>query len=141
MGAGVRFNLFQRMMLRWRELHPYNPVHVVRVPDRLDPDRLRDTIAARLGSLGLTGLSVDEQRWRFNCGGGLPSVDLAVVAAGSDPQATLSRLIEGEFNRPFPTAQPAQPFRFSWSSTRANHFSFYWSMTTTSRAASQLPAC
>ncbi len=112
MGSGVRLNLFQRMMLRWRELHPYNPVHVVRVPDRLDPDRLRDTIAARLGSLGLTGLSVDEHRWRFNCGGGLPSVDLAVVAAGSDPQATLSRLIEGEFNRPFPTAQPAQPFRF-----------------------------
>ena len=39
-------------------------------------------------------------------------MELAVEAAGSDPQATLARLIEREFNRPFPTAQPAQPFRF-----------------------------
>ena len=31
-----RFNFFQRMMLRWRELHPYSPVHVLRVPVPLD---------------------------------------------------------------------------------------------------------
>jgi hypothetical protein len=99
-------------MLRWRELHPYNPVHVVRVSDRLEPGRLRDTIAARLGLHGLTGLAVDERHWRFDYRGGPPCVDLAVVAAGSDPQATLSRLIEDEFNRPFPATQPAQPFRF-----------------------------
>jgi hypothetical protein len=112
MAAGVRFNLFQRMMLRWRELHPYNPVHVVRVPVKLELGRLRETIAARLGLLGLTGLAVDERRGRFHYDGGPPCVELAVVAAGSDPQATLSRLIEGEFNRPFATVQPAQPFRF-----------------------------
>jgi hypothetical protein len=112
MDAGVRLNLFQRMMLRWRELHPYNPVHVVRVPAALEAGRLRDTIAARLGSLGLTGLELDERQWRFYYGGGPASVELAVEAAGSDPQATLARLIEREFNRPFPTAQPAQPFRF-----------------------------
>ena len=40
-------NFFQRMMLRWRELHPYNPVHVVRVPVALDAERLRDAIAER----------------------------------------------------------------------------------------------
>jgi len=27
-----RLNLFQRMMLRWRDMHPYNAVHVVLVP-------------------------------------------------------------------------------------------------------------
>ena len=34
-----RLNLFQTAMLRWRELHPYNAVHVVRVPQaaRLRP--------------------------------------------------------------------------------------------------------
>ena len=69
-------------------------------------------IAARLGALGLTGLVVDQSRWRFHYGGGPASVELAVVVAGSDPQATLSQLIEREFNRPFPTAQPAQPLRF-----------------------------
>ena len=31
------------MMLRWRDMHPYNPVHVVRVPGALEPERLRDT--------------------------------------------------------------------------------------------------
>ena len=39
--AWSHFNFFQRMMLRWRELHPYNPVHVVRVPVALDAERLR----------------------------------------------------------------------------------------------------
>ena len=52
-----RLNLFQRTMLRWRELHPYNAVHVVRIAaaarrggsrrpstrqlDRCGPDRAR----------------------------------------------------------------------------------------------------
>lgn len=110
--AGARLNLFQRMMWRWRELHPYNPVHVVRVPATLEAERLRETIAARLGALGLTGLELDERQWRFHYGGGPACVELAVAAAGSDAQATLDQLIEREFNRPFPSARPAQPFRF-----------------------------
>jgi NRPS condensation-like uncharacterized protein len=113
MDAGVRLNLFQRMMLRWRELHPYNPVHAVRVPAVLEPGRLRDIIAARLAALGLTGLVVDERDWRFRYEGGPAAVELAVAAAGMDPQATLAQLIEGEFNRPFASGQPAQPFRFT----------------------------
>jgi hypothetical protein len=39
-----RLNLFQRMMLRWRELHPYNPVHAVRVPAALERARLQACI-------------------------------------------------------------------------------------------------
>ena len=110
--AWAHFNFFQRMMLRWRELHPYNPVHVVRVPVALDAQRLRACIAERLESLGLTGLSVDQGRWRYRFEGGPAAVELSVLAAGDDAQGLLSRTIEREFNRPFVAAAREQPFRF-----------------------------
>ena len=63
---GGRLNLFQRMMLRWRALHPYNPVHVVRVPAALDAERLRACIGRRLERAGLTGFEVlGERRFRY----------------------------------------------------------------------------
>jgi hypothetical protein len=107
-----RFNLFQRMMLRWRDLHPYNPVHVVRIPAPLDVERLRACIAERLGASSLTGLVVDLDRWRFRYEGGPAGVALRVVPAGSDPTAVLTREIERELNTPFPRASAAEPFRF-----------------------------
>jgi hypothetical protein len=110
--AWTRFNFFQRMMLRWRELHPYNPVHVVRVPVALDAERLRCCIAERLEALGLTGLTVDHTHWRYRYEGGPAAVELSVLAGGGDAGALLSRTIEREFNRPFVQAQREQPFRF-----------------------------
>jgi hypothetical protein len=110
--AWSHFNFFQRMMLRWRELHPYNPVHVVRVPAALDVERLRSGIAARLETLGLTGLAVDRAHWRYRYEGGPAAVPLAVLAGGDDPAALLSRTIEREFNRPFVPAAREQPMRF-----------------------------
>ncbi len=112
MGAGARFNLFQRMMLRWRDLHPYNPVHVVRVPAVLEPGRLRACIAEHLEVQGLAGLSVDPTRWRFRYEGGPATVELAVTAAGGDALAELSRTIEREFDRPFAPGRHENPFRF-----------------------------
>ena len=41
-----RLNLFQASMLRWRELHPYNAVHVVRIERPLDAARLTAIIDA-----------------------------------------------------------------------------------------------
>jgi len=110
--AWFRFNFFQRMMLRWRDLHPYNPVHVVRVPVVLDAERLRAGIAERLESLGLTGLAVDRAHWRYRYEGGPAAVDLSVLGGGGDASGLLSRTIEREFNRPFVPAQREQPFRF-----------------------------
>jgi hypothetical protein len=112
MNSGVRLNLFQRMMLRWRDLHPYNPVHVVRVPLALDAPRLRTCIAQRLEAFGLTGLALDRARWRLRYEGGPAQVDLAVTAAGGDVLQELSRTIEREFNQPFPQGPRENPFRF-----------------------------
>ena len=107
-----RLNLFQRMMLRWRSLHPYNPVHIVRVPAALDTQRLREVVAARLEALGLTGLEVDAARGRFHYAGGHSAVDLSVQPAADDATQALQRLIEREFNRPFDGGAHEQPWRF-----------------------------
>ena len=107
-----RLNLFQRMMLRWRELHPYNPVHVVLIPAPLDRARLQACIDRHLESLGLTGLVVDLKRWRFRYAGGPANADLSVRAAGADPIGVLSGEIEREFNARFPDELKTTPFRF-----------------------------
>jgi hypothetical protein len=106
-----RLNLFQRMMLRWRELHPYNPVHVIRIPAPLDRERLRACIDRHLEALGLTGLVVDLKRWRFRYDGGPANVELSVRAAAGDPMGVLAAEIEREFNTRFPAAPNATPFR------------------------------
>jgi hypothetical protein len=111
-GAGGRLNLFQRMMLRWRALHPYNPVHVVRVGAPLDSARLRTVIERHLDALGLTGLEIDARRGRFRYDGGPVNVALAVTAATAQPMQALSRAIEREFNRPFEATAHDNPFRF-----------------------------
>lgn len=108
-----RLNLFQRMMLRWRSLHPYNPVHVLRVPAALDAQRLREVVAARLEALGLTGLEVDAARGRFRYAGGRAEVDLSVLPATTGAAQVLHGLIEREFNRPFEGGAREQPLRFA----------------------------
>lgn len=107
-----RLNLFQRMMLRWRELHPYNPVHVIRIDAPLDPARLRACIGTHLEAAGLTGLTVDPKRWRFRYAGGAADVALSVRAAAGDALGVLAVEIEREFNEPFAAATEATPFRF-----------------------------
>jgi protein-S-isoprenylcysteine O-methyltransferase Ste14 len=109
--APGRFNLFQRMMLRWRQLHPYNPVHAVRMPAPLDEDRLRTVVRSVLQQAGLTGLVFDDGGRRFVYQGGTAAFDMAVVSAGDDRIGTLTRLIEQELNRPFDLARTG-PFRF-----------------------------
>lgn len=110
-GAVGRFNLFQRMMLRWSELHPYNPVHVIQIRQPLDAQRLRERIGDQLEAAGLTGLKIDRRHRRFRYEGGPAIVDL-LVSTGGDASATLSRAIETEFNAPFASTSPVQPFRF-----------------------------
>jgi len=107
-----RFNFFQRMMLRWRELHPYNPVHVLRIPAPLDAGRLREAIAAQLEAQCLTGLCVDARRWRFEFEGGPAQVELRVLDGAGAADAVLSRCIEEELNRPFAAGVHENPFRF-----------------------------
>jgi hypothetical protein len=107
-----RLNIFQRTMLQWNDLHPYNAVHVVRVPVTLDMERLRDTIRSVLESHGLTGLTIDPERSIFQYHGGPAAVEIATVAGGDDTQSALTAEIRRQLNAPFVLGERVNPFRF-----------------------------
>jgi uncharacterized protein (DUF1778 family) len=107
-----RLNLFQRAMLRWRELHPYNAVHVLRIDAPLDAPQLEAAIAASLEAWSLTGLVLDAARHRYEYRGGPARVALRVVPGGAAPLDVVAAEIERELNTPFAANGPQQPFRF-----------------------------
>ena len=107
-----KLNLFQAAMVRWREMHPYNAVHVVHVSRPLDTARLEVSIRRRLEELGLTGLALDPRRLRYEWSGGTSAATVAVLAGGADPLATVHDEMERQLNLAFPTAGRFDPFRF-----------------------------
>ena len=107
-----RLNLFQAAMLRWRDLHPYTAIHVVRIDRPLDAARLQALIARQLDALGLTGFMLDVARRHFEYAGGPAEVALAVHAGGSRPGDVLAGTIERELNLPFVRDGRLNPFRF-----------------------------
>ncbi len=107
-----KLNVFQVGMLRWRELYPYNAVHVLRVSRPLDAARLQQLIAARLVALGLTGLKLDAVRARYEYTGGPAAAPLRVLDGGTALQAIVDREIEYQLNEPFAGDSAIEPFRF-----------------------------
>ncbi len=107
-----RLNLFQAAMVRWREMHPYNAVHVVTLPQSLDLPRLEAGIRRQLEGLGLTGLTLDRRRLRYEWTGGPAAAPLAVLEGGADPAARVHREMERQLNLAFPANGRIEPFRF-----------------------------
>lgn len=100
-------------MLQWNELHPYNAVHVVRIPATLEAERLKSIVSRTLESLGLTRLSLDRKAGTYRFAGGPPVCDVNVFDGGEHPRAVLSREIERQLNTAFAsTAAHFEPFRF-----------------------------
>jgi hypothetical protein len=107
-----KLNLFQAMMLRWRELHPYIAVHIVRLNQPLAPARLKWRIDNRLETAGLTGLILDRGRGRFAFRGGPAAIEPTILAGGDDALRIAEREIERQLNLPFPPEGAFVPFRF-----------------------------
>jgi hypothetical protein len=107
-----RLNLFQVAMLRWRDLHPYNAVHVVRVAAPLALAPLQRAIDAVLEGSGLTGLAVDAERGRYEWTGGPARSTVDRVDPGADPARAVDAEIERQLNAPFPREGRIDPFRF-----------------------------
>ena len=104
-----RLNIFQRTMIQWDALHPYNAIHVVKIPVAFDAARLRDVLAATLQTLGLTGLGMDRRGGRFEYRGGAAACELTVIAAG---EQALAEEVARQLNQPFAPAESFSPFRF-----------------------------
>jgi len=107
-----RLNRFQRAMLDWNELHPYNAVHVIQVPAALDLPRLRETCQATLASLGLTNFSLERESGAYIYGGGAVVSEIKVIEADGPAGSSLTAEIERQLNTPFPQSNPFDPFRF-----------------------------
>lgn len=106
-----RLNIFQRVMLQWNELYPYNAVHVVRIQAVLDPERVGNVIRHLLVRLGLTGLQMDATHGAFDYQGGPAQCEIKLLSE-VDPSTALASEIERQLNTRFPTHQRFTPFRF-----------------------------
>jgi hypothetical protein len=107
-----RLNVFQASMLRWREIWPYNAVHVVRIDLPLAPSELQQAVDDVLTAFGLAGFTLDVARRRFEYAGGAAHAPVRVLAPGPDPAETLRAEIEAQLNAPFPRTGRIDPFRF-----------------------------
>jgi hypothetical protein len=107
-----KFNLFQRMMLRWRDLYPYNAVHAVPLPGKVDRSRLEEVIADVLTRRGIMGLCLDPSRRRYAYTTGPVNVDLEVRDIAGPPDKALDAEMERQINRPFQLADQSLPMRF-----------------------------
>ena len=99
-------------MLRWRELHPYCASHVIAIDAPLDERRLQSAIADVAQACGVTGLTLDAERYRYAFAGGKADVALQVLEGGGAPLDAAARQIEATINTPFPRTGSFDPFRF-----------------------------
>ncbi len=107
-----RLNAFQLSMLQWNDLHPYNAVHVVRIPEVFDLGRLKSVITKTLGGKGLTGLTLDPRAGTFQYFGGPGPVEIKLLGAGAESSPEFAEEIERQLNTPFAQTARFSPFRF-----------------------------
>ena len=107
-----RLNLFQSAMLHWRDLAPYNAVHVARIDEPLDRDRLQQAIDATLAAYGVAGFELDRASERFTYHGGAMRAAIDMISAGDDAEATLAAEIEARLNADYPVTGRYEPWKF-----------------------------
>ena len=96
-------------MLQWDALHPYNAIHVVRIPRAFDAVRLQNALQATLQTLGLTGLVMDRRTGAYEYRGGPARCEITTIAPGAP---ALEEEITRQLNTPFAPAALFNPFRF-----------------------------
>lgn len=107
-----RLNSFQKTMLQWNDMHPYNAVHVVRIPAVLNAEELRRSLHFVLQQRGLTNLVVDRRKNCFAYLGGEASCDFKLITGEADAVAAVQTEVERQLNMPFRVTDKINPFRF-----------------------------
>lgn len=99
-------------MLHWSDLHPYNAIHVARIAEAPDPQRLRRTIEANLQRRGLAGIEIDRRRNTFLYVGEACDCAIEILPAGADPLRELVGIIRQQLNTSFACSGRFCPIRF-----------------------------
>ena len=107
-----RLNAFQLSMLQWNDLHPYNAVHVVRIPGALEFERLKNVITMTLEGKGLTGLVLDRRAGTYQYHGGPAYAEIKLVGADAASSPGFAEEVERQLNTPFAHDHSFNPFRF-----------------------------
>src|SRR5262245_25729206 len=85
-----KLNSLQTAMLHWNDMHPYNAIHVVRLPAILEIDRLRAVVNGTLEMLGLTGLTLDRNAGTYRYHGGAAICEIKTLESQADPLASIA---------------------------------------------------
>jgi hypothetical protein len=105
-------NIFQRAMLQWNALRPYNAVHAVRISGPLEMARLRQVIETTLHRRGISRLILDRGRGTYEYQPELVPIDLREAGEVGAHEAELPAELERELNTPFQIDAPFCPIRF-----------------------------
>src|SRR4051812_43447298 len=110
LSAPTPLNLFQRLVLQWDKLHPYNAAQILKVAGPADADALVAAWQATLNGLGLGRVHVTDGRSLQHqaLNGQLQRYPVHRLAPGS----SLTAFISEQLNRPFaaPHEPPFRPF-------------------------------
>jgi hypothetical protein len=98
-------------MLQWDATHPYNAVHVVRLPGAPDVRRIETLLNQMLEARGLTGLVIDRAAGRYEYGGGPARCEVKLISSGTDVEAVRAAEMERQLTTAFETSAPFTPFR------------------------------
>jgi NRPS condensation-like uncharacterized protein len=107
-----RLNIFQKAMLQWNDLHPYNAIHVARVPAKFEPARLEKAIRDVLATHRLGEVSLDRAHNLYRYDPIPPQFEIRRLANAGVEFESLEKEIERELNAPFSFAEKFFPFRF-----------------------------
>ena len=109
-----RLNAFQRVMLQWSELHPYNAAHTYWLSGPLCLQSLQQAIrdAFDHNGLGVAEIDPDGVWYRHEADDESQMPEIELVAGDDPPEDRLVSHLTRELNRPFERPRCC-PFRFS----------------------------
>ncbi len=106
-------NSFQKTMLQWNDPQAYNAVHVLRIYEDFEFEKLRRAVNATLEAQGVTGLSLDRRLGTYRYEGGPARCEVKLIKdPEKDPHLALASEIERQLNSTFSYAESFDPFRF-----------------------------
>jgi hypothetical protein len=105
----ARFNVFQRLVRQWEDLHPYNGAQILKIRGTVDLDRCRRAWLEALDFLNLGVVSITQSSYHHRCLNGEAMYHGVVLC----PEGTrLDDWISSDLNRPFDPdgGVPFRPF-------------------------------